>query len=122
MCIFCKIINKEIDANIIYESKYSIGILDINPKSVGHTLLISKIHYDNYCKLDDTIYNHYMKDLKILTNIIKNKLNPDGFNLLCNINEVAGQEVMHQHFHIIPKYYNNPDIKDINKVLSKVIT
>ena len=103
-CIFCKIVNKEIPSKKIYEDDEFLSFLDINPITRGHTLLISKVHFDNL--LD--VYDETLSSALIVARKIGNKmievLNATGCNVLINTNPSAGKEVMHFHIHIIPRY------------------
>ncbi len=105
MCIFCKIANKEIPAKIVYEDETTLAFLDINPRSKGHTLVIPKKHYETFDELPEDTAISLIKTIKCVVEILKS-LNPDGYNILNNNKPVAGQEVPHVHFHIIPRYDN----------------
>ncbi|WP_342252469.1 HIT family protein [Spiroplasma endosymbiont of Amphibalanus improvisus] len=103
-CIFCKIINREIPAYIIYEDDDVLAFLDIEPISKGHTLIIPKKHYQNLTETsDELIMKMGVINKKIALNIL-NKLKPQGLNYLINQEAIAGQVIFHYHQHIIPKY------------------
>ena len=104
MCVFCKIINKEIPCNLIYESDYSIAILDINPVTIGHTIVIPKVHSENALSMNAQDFANYTNDIYKVMNLLNNKLDAKGMNIISNINKEAGQEIFHTHFHIIPRY------------------
>lgn len=110
MCIFCKIINNEIPSYKVYEDEYVLAILDISQVCDGHTLILPKKHYDNFLDADLQTINRCMNVIKILSNKYKKILNPKGFNILNNTNEIAGQTVFHLHFHLIPRYDENDEI------------
>lgn len=110
-CIFCKIINKEIPGKIIYEDDICIAFLDISQTTKGHTLVIPKNHYANMLEVDDETLAHLFKVAKKISNLLINKLNAKGMNILTNVNEVAGQTVMHFHIHLIPRYNQDDTIK-----------
>lgn len=103
-CIFCKIVNKEIPAAIIYEDDIFIGFLDINPRSKGHTLIIPKEHFERYDEVPEQIQEGLGKVLHSVSKQLIEKLNATGFNILSNNGESAGQVVKHVHFHILPRY------------------
>lgn len=107
-CIFCKIIKKEINANIIAENEFAIAFLDLYPLSKGHTLVIPKKHFDNFSQCDSNYLSHVMRLSQDVVNILMQKY-PEikGFNYLSNQNAIAGQVINHFHFHIIPKYSEN---------------
>ncbi|WP_421077201.1 HIT family protein [Methanothermococcus sp. Ax23] len=129
MCIFCKIVNKEIPAKIIYEDENTLAFLDINPRSKGHTLVIPKEHYETFDELPEETAVNLTKTIKKVVNILKS-LNPDGYNILNNNKPIAGQEVPHVHFHIIPRYNDekeavikfsepvNVDLDEVSKELN----
>lgn len=108
-CIFCKIINKEISAKIIAENDNAIAFLDAFPVTDGHVLVIPKKHYQDLGLCDEKSLIDVIKLVKQVSNDIEcaKKLNPWGFNYLSNQGKIAGQEVMHFHMHIIPKYTKN---------------
>ncbi len=105
-CIFCKIVKKEIPAKIIAENERAIAFLDAFPITDGHTLVIPKEHYPDLGLCDEETLVDVIKLVKKVSNKIEDtkKLNPWGFNYLSNQGTIAGQEVMHFHMHIIPKY------------------
>ena len=106
-CLFCKIINKEIPSYKIYEDDVVYAFLDINPDSVGHTLIIPKKHYLDLDDIDIDTLKHIMEIAKILKKRIEEKLNCDGLTLIQNSGDV--QEVKHFHLHLKPFYKNKKD-------------
>lgn len=111
-CIFCKIIDGQIPSNTIYEDDEFKVILDVNPASKGHALILPKEHYSNLFEIEEEVAAKAMKLAKKLATHMTEVLKCDGFNLLQNNNEVAGQTVFHFHMHLIPRYENmkNNDI------------
>ena len=103
-CIFCKIINKEIPSNIVYEDDEFLAFLDIAKATNGHTILIPKKHSKNFLECDNETLSKMIVVAKKIANNMKEKLNVPGFNILTNCNEVAGQTCFHFHIHIIPRY------------------
>jgi histidine triad (HIT) family protein len=106
-CIFCKIINKEINAKIIYENKSVIAFLDINPHTPAHTVLIPKKHFETILDLDADNILQLFSALKEVTALIKKAINPDGFTIGINHGRVAGQAINHLHIHIMPRFLND---------------
>lgn len=106
-CLFCKIITNEIKCNKIYENNSVLAFLDISPLSRGHTLVIPKIHYDTYLDMSEQDYTTYFKFVNIISKLLKNKLDCDGLFLFINIGKDTGQEIMHQHVHLIPRWKND---------------
>ena len=103
-CIFCKIAAGEIPSRKIYEDSYLIAIMDLNPTSKGHSLIIPKEHCTNIYDIDEDIAAKVMKTAKKLATKMTVALNCDGFNLLQNNGETAGQTMFHFHMHLIPRY------------------
>ena len=103
-CIFCKIAAGEIPSRKIYEDSDLIAIMDLNPTSKGHSLIIPKEHCTNIYDIDEDIAAKVMKTAKKLATKMTVALNCDGFNLLQNNGETAGQTMFHFHMHLIPRY------------------
>lgn len=108
-CIFCKIIAGEIPSNTIYEDDDVKVIMDIAPATKGHALVLPKDHYDNIYDIDSEVLG---KAVKVAQKVMKHAtkvLGCDGYNLLQNNGEIAGQTVFHFHMHLIPRYANMND-------------
>ncbi len=113
-CIFCKLANGVFPTNTIYEDEEFRVILDLGPATKGHALILPKDHYKNLYELPDETAGKAMKLAKKMAIRMTDKLQADGFNLVQNNNEVAGQTVYHFHLHLIPRY--NDDGQKINWV------
>ena len=87
-------------------------ILDASPASKGHALILPKEHYADIYDIDEEVAGKAMKLAKKLAGHMTEVLDCDGFNILQNNHEVAGQTVFHFHMHLIPRYQNakNNDI------------
>ena len=101
---FCKLANGEIPTATLYEDEDFRVILDANPASKGHALIIPKEHYANLYELDDTLAGKAMILAKKMINRLTDVLGCDGYNLVQNNGECAGQTVFHFHLHLIPRY------------------
>lgn len=108
-CIFCKLANGEIPTNTIYEDDDFRVILDADPVAKGHALILPKQHFRNLYELDDETAAKILPLAKKLAIHMTEVLHADGFNLLQNNNEVAGQSVFHFHMHLIPRYKDAPN-------------
>lgn len=113
-CIFCKLANGDIPTNTVYEDENFRVILDLSPATKGHALILPKNHYKNLYELPEETAADVMKLAKKMAVMMTEKLHADGFNLVQNNNEVAGQTVFHFHLHLIPRY--NGDCQNINWV------
>ena len=109
-CIFCKIIAGEIPSHTLYENEQFKVILDVGPATRGHALILPKDHYRNLYELPEDMAADAMKLAKKMMRIMTDKLNCDGFNLVQNNGEVAGQTVFHFHMHLIPRYKEDGEI------------
>ena len=106
-CIFCKLANKDIPTNIIYEDDRFTVILDASPATKGHALILPKNHAANIYELPDEDASAVFVLAKKLATKITEILHCDGFNIVQNNGEVAGQTVFHFHMHLIPRYLND---------------
>lgn len=101
MCIFCRIINKEIPATIIYEDDNMIIINDINPQAKIHMLLIPKEHYANIMEMSEEQSIKLAASIKKLSTMTEKLGLSQGFRLISNCGADARQSVEHLHIHII---------------------
>lgn len=103
-CIFCKIANGEIPSATIYEDEDFRAILDLGPASKGHALLLPKEHYADLFALPDETAEKVLPVARKIVSRMKDVLDCDGYNLVQNNGECAGQTVFHFHMHMIPRY------------------
>lgn len=102
-CIFCKIVEGKIPAQIVYNDDNFIGILDVKPKAEGHTLIISKKHFRNLLEMPSTLGNEILDAIKSVSLKLIKDNKGEGINVIFNIEQAAGQAVFHVHAHIIPR-------------------
>nr|WP_295260829.1 HIT family protein [uncultured Blautia sp.] len=103
-CIFCKIANGEIPSATLYEDEDFRVILDLGPASKGHALILPKAHAANIYEISDDMAAKAMILAKKMTTKMTEVLKCDGFNIVQNNGEPAGQTVFHFHMHLIPRY------------------
>jgi histidine triad (HIT) family protein len=103
-CIFCRIISGNLPATQIYETPRVIVILDVLPVQLGHALVISKTHYVNLLDLPDDLFMEMGQVGRKVARAFQEVLYAQGFNLVMNNYEVAGQTVFHTHIHVIPRF------------------
>lgn len=106
-CIFCKIAAGEIPSKALYEDDDFKVILDLGPANAGHALILPKEHADNLYELEDETAAKVLVLAKKMATKMSEKLQCDGFNLVQNNGEAAGQTVMHFHLHLIPRYFDD---------------
>lgn len=101
-CVFCKIINKEQTANIVYEDDLVCCFLDIDPINEGHVLIVPKKHCNDIDNLDDETLLRITSLSSKLTKVIKKAFNPDGYTIMQNGGIFT--DFGHYHLHIFPRY------------------
>ena len=114
-CLFCAIGAGEIPSFKIYEDEYVLAYLDINPFTKGHTLVIPKAHASGLLEASDEMLATLLPRVRKVAEHLKAALPCDGFNILQNNGEAAGQSVMHIHFHIVPRYGKEPIVFESHK-------
>ena len=103
-CIFCKIANGEVPSQTLYEDATFRVILDLGPATKGHALILPKEHHANLYELPETTAGEAMKLAKKMASVMTERLGCEGFNLVQNNGDLAGQTVFHFHMHLIPRY------------------
>ncbi len=106
-CIFCKIIKKQIPAEILYENENAIAILDLNPIHYGHSLVIPKMHCAEFTELPENCYHSILDAANVVTKALVRAFELHGYNLFSNNGAIAGQSVFHFHLHVTPRYSND---------------
>lgn len=97
-CIFCKIINKEIPSNFVYENEDVIAIKDLHPQAETHVLVIPKIHVASLAELEDEkLMGKLLQGVKATAKV----LGLSDFRTIINTGAGAGQTVFHLHLHIL---------------------
>lgn len=129
-CIFCKLANGDIPTATLYEDEDFKVILDVGPASKGHALILPKEHYANLYELSDELAAKALVLAKNMITKMKAVLECDGYNIVQNNGEAAGQTVFHFHMHLIPRYkgdtvglrWNMGELneKDKEEILSKI--
>lgn len=102
-CLFCRIVRGEIPSSKVYEDDHVYAFLDIAPSFPGHTLVVPKNHCQNILDIDVAEASHIFAAVQKIAPAIMKAAGAEGFHVLQNNNEVAGQTVFHTHFHIIPR-------------------
>jgi len=96
-CIFCRIINHEVQGHIVHEDDSVIAFMDRNPSKPGHTLIVPRLHVPDFYDLDDNLYSNLMLVAKRLSIAVKSVTRPKRVGLL-----IVGFGVPHTHIHIMP--------------------
>lgn len=102
-CIFCKIIKGDVPCYKLFENEKVLAFLDINPVSLGHSLVIPKKHFLNIFEIDDDYLAEIMKVAKMISLKMKSNFEADGINIFQANCEAGEQAVFHYHLHVIPR-------------------
>jgi histidine triad (HIT) family protein len=102
-CIFCKIASGQIPCKKVYENEDAIAFLDTSPLSEGHTLIIPKRHFEKAHEMDRESAEAVGEAILEVSKKLVKKAGVLDYNVLQNNGKLAHQEVMHVHFHVIPK-------------------
>ena len=102
-CIFCKIANKEINSNVVFEDDMVIAIRDLDPKAPEHVLIIPKKHIASVNEFQDSDKELAAHILVDVVQKVASKLNIDksGYRVVINTGDDGGQTVHHLHVHIL---------------------
>lgn len=108
-CLFCAIVAGDIPARRIYEDEVAIAFLDIHPWQEGHTLVVPRRHTVD-ALADDEALAEIAPAVARVGRLLKERLGAQACNILSNAGPVSGQEVLHTHVHVLPRYADNPGI------------
>ncbi len=125
-CIFCKIINGELPSRTYYEDDKIKIIMNIDPITNGHLLVLPKEHVVDIKDIDIDLIAYSFTKIKELYNDLKEKLNCEGLTI-CENNEL-GQDIHHFHLHLIPRYKddevklisNKDKLSDLDEIFNKI--
>jgi histidine triad (HIT) family protein len=107
-CIFCRIINGELESNIVYKDNICTVFMDIQPVNPGHVLIVPNKHVDLICDLEDEIVKHMFVIAKKVNKSLRNSsVRCEGVNYFLADGEAAFQEVFHTHLHCFPRFRND---------------
>lgn len=107
-CLFCKIVAKEIPAQIVAEDELTVAFMDINPATRGHALVVPRRHVTNLLEVQDDDLTAVMLAVQRLARRVIDRLGAAGVNLLNACGSAAWQTVFHLHIHVIPRYDDDP--------------
>ena len=130
-CIFCRIASNEIGSDKLLETERTVSFLDINPRAIGHSLVIPKAHAVKLTELDDETVTEVFKATRDVVKMLEKALKPDAFTIGINDGEAAGQEIPHLHVNIIPRFkgdggkaihsvVHNPTTEDIKETARRI--
>ena len=119
-CIFCRIAQKQVPANLVYEDEKALAFLDIRPLNEGHTLVIPKAHYETIFDIPQELITYLHGITKQVAIAVKKATKADGISIIQQNGKAASQEVFHLHIHVIPRYEGQKlprfnDVKEAEK-------
>ena len=126
-CIFCKILDGTIPSRKFYEDDATIAVLDINPASPGHSLVIPRQHFKTMIDGSQAIVASTFIAVKNVVELVKSRMECDGMNIMVNQGRDAGQVIEHFHVHVVPRYKGDnihiipPDRKMTDDQLDEIL-
>lgn len=107
-CLFCRIVAGELPATTIDEDERTLTLLDINPATRGHALVIPKVHAADLLTVSDADLAACGQTAKRIAARQLDRLGANGVNLINSCGAAAWQTVFHFHVHVIPRYDGDP--------------
>jgi histidine triad (HIT) family protein len=107
-CIFCKVVAGEIPGEIVDSDDRTITVMDINPATRGHVVVIPREHSENLLAVSEEDLAATMAAVRRMVERMQATLAPAGFNVLNNMGRAAWQSIFHFHVHVIPRYADDP--------------
>ena len=117
VCPFCRIASGKAPASIVYEDATVLAFMDLNPANVGHILVVPKEHWENIYKVPEKVLAEMITVVKRVSAAVKKTVGAEGISVLQLNGMVAGQSVMHIHFHVIPRFRGDPISKAIGAMM-----
>lgn len=111
-CLFCKIIAGEIPSRQVCADDKAFAFLDVEPWQEGHTLVVPRRHVE-HAIADVSVLAEMAPLVKTVTEILSERLEATGFNVLTNVGQDSGQAVFHAHIHVLPRWAAAPGISNI---------
>ncbi len=129
-CIFCRIAQKQVSANLVYEDEKVVAFLDIRPLNEGHTLVIPKAHYENIFDVPQELNAYIHGITKQVAVAVKKAIKADGISIIQQNGKAATQDVPHLHVHVVPRYEgqkmlgfsqtSEADQEELNQIATKI--
>lgn len=111
-CVFCKIVAGEVPARVVYADEEAVAFLDVEPWQRGHTLVVPREHVPDLLS-DPPQLGGLGPTLDAVARLLVERLGADGLNLLSSARPAAGQEVLHLHVHLVPRYADRPGLSQL---------
>jgi len=127
-CVFCRIARGEADASLVYEDEDVVAFLDLRPVNEGHTLVVSRRHYENIFGVPDEEVSRLFRVVKKVAVAVMKSEKAEGVRIIQNNGRAANQIIFHFHVHIIPEYEGQgsyrprgtPEQGELERVAAKI--
>lgn len=103
-CVFCSIVNGQIQAWKVLETETTLAFLDAHPVGLYHTLIIPKAHYSDIFTVSPEVLADTMETVRKVSLLYHEKLGLENLHIINNSGRLASQSVFHLHFHILPRH------------------
>lgn len=110
LCIFCKIVKRQVPSNVVFENDNVLAFLDIRPVNEGHTLIIPKAHYRDIFDIPGELLGEVYRVTKEVAVAVKNTVKADGFSIFQQNGRAANQDIFHLHIHVIPRFSGQKNV------------
>ena len=117
-CIFCRIVQRQVPASLVFEDEKVMAFLDIRPLNEGHTLVIPKAHYESIFDIPKESIAYLHGITKRIAIAVEKATKADGISIIQQNGKAAGQDIFHLHVHVIPRYEDQklPSFSEISEV------
>jgi histidine triad (HIT) family protein len=106
-CEFCKIIEADEPARIVWRTEQVVAFFPLEPATLGHTLLIPTTHVRDIWALNDTQATTLARATLRIAHAVRAAMSPDGLNVIQSNGEAATQTVQHVHIHVVPRWFDD---------------
>jgi histidine triad (HIT) family protein len=107
-CLFCGIVAGDVPGQVVDSDEHTVAFMDINPATRGHALVVPRTHSTDLMEVSDEDLANTMIAARRLARRMRERLQPDGFNILNSCGAAAWQTIFHFHVHVIPRYEDDP--------------
>ncbi|HVU74115.1 MAG TPA: HIT family protein [Mycobacteriales bacterium] len=109
-CVFCRIVAGELPARVIYDDGTAIAFLDHRPAARGHALVVPRHHVTHLWDASGDDAAAIGRAVHTVAALLRDRLGPDGLTMRQNTGEASGQDVMHLHVHLVPRWHGDGHI------------
>lgn len=107
-CVFCRILAGELPSTVVAETERSVAIMDVNPATDGHVLVVPRRHTSDIMTVDPEDLTDAVLLAQRMARLVMDRLGAAGVNLMQSSGAAAWQTVFHLHLHVIPRYHDDP--------------